>query len=124
MPRIVQLKSGELSEESIHKTVMHRIKLDPFLNRYIIHIPNEGKRSPVFGKRLKDLGLRKGVWDLQILLARQGYIGAWIELKSKQGRLTPEQIVFGNDMREQNYYTAVCKTIEEAIKVIDWYCIS
>lgn len=122
MPRLILLKSGEISEESIHKTIMHRIKLDPFLKRFIIHIPNEGKRSPRYGKLLQDLGMRRGVFDLFVMLGRHGYYGAWIELKSKKGKLSEEQLIFQNDMQEQNYFTAVCYTIEEALETINWYC--
>ncbi len=122
MPRLTLLKSGDISEECIQKTVMHRIKLHPLLSKVIIHIPNEGKRSPRYGKLLKDMGMRKGVFDLLITMGRHDYIGAWIELKSKHGKLTEEQMVFQNDMRAQNYFTAVCYSIEEAIQTIEWYC--
>lgn len=122
MPRLKLLKSGNLSEESIQKTVIHRIRIDPLLRKLIIHIPNEGKRSPRYGKLLKDMGLREGVFDLQVLMARRGFIGAWIELKSQDGKLTQAQKEFQKDMHEQNYFTAVCHSIEEAIQVIEWYC--
>ena len=33
----------------------------------IFHVPNGGKRNPREAKRLKDIGVLKGVFDLQIL---------------------------------------------------------
>lgn len=122
MPYLKLLKSGNISEDSIHKTVIHRVKLHPLLSKVIIHIPNEGKRTGRYGNHLKALGMREGVFDLQVLMARRGYIGAWIELKSKDGRLSQAQRAFQKDMQEQNYFTAVCYSIEEAIEVIEWYC--
>jgi hypothetical protein len=101
---------------------MHRIRLDPLLKRFIIHIPNEGKRSLRYGKSLKDMGMRAGVFDLFIIMARHGYHGAWIELKSRKGKLSEEQLIFQNDMRQQNYFTVVCYSVDEALETIQWYC--
>ena len=116
------LKSGEISEESIQKTVMQWVALDPVLRQCVIHIPNEGKRTSRYGKSLKDMGMRPGVADLFIAMPRKGYNGAWIELKSKNGVLSDTQMEFLDDMRNQNYFTNTCHSIEEAIATISWYC--
>ena len=117
------LKSGELSEESIQKTVIVWARSHPRLKSIVIHIPNEGKRSPIYGKKLRDMGMVAGVWDLLIATSRRGYIGAWIELKSKDGKLTPAQKEFGIEMGHQNYFLDVCHSIEAATKTISWYCL-
>ncbi|CEG60976.1 VRR-NUC domain-containing protein [Legionella micdadei] len=116
------LKSGDISEEHIHKTVIQWINLHPSIKNLIMHFPNEGKRTWYFGKLLKDLGLKRGVFDLFIAMPRHGFHGAWIELKSKNGKLSCHQRSFMNDMRQQNYYAAVCYSIDEAIEQIKWYC--
>lgn len=121
------LKSGELSEESIHVTVIQWIRKHPFFNRnkrfkLVMHFPNEGKRSLRYGNLMNDLGMRKGVSDLFIAMAFHGHHGAWIELKSKDGYVSQEQKEFLEDMKEQNYFTAICWSIDEAIDVIRWYC--
>lgn len=110
------------SELSIHKTVMDWVRLHPTIAPYIIHIPNEGKRSASYGKLLKDLGMRAGVSDLFIALPRHQYNGAWIELKSAKGKLSPLQRHFINDMTSQGYYTAVCYSVHDAIETIKFYC--
>jgi hypothetical protein len=71
---------------------------------------------------MKDLGMRKGVADLFIAMPHHGYCGAWIELKSESGRLSVEQKEFLEDMKSQNYFTAVCRSIESTIYMISWYC--
>jgi len=86
-----------------------------------MHFPNEGKRSARYGKLLKDMGMRPGVADLFITTARHGFIGAWIELKSINGKLSPVQKLFLEEMSQQNYFTATCWSIDEAIKTIAWY---
>jgi len=116
------LKSGAISETAIQKAVMQWVRVHPTLRELIIHIPNEGKRTGSYGKRLKDMGMRAGVADLFIAMPRHGYGGAWIELKSKDGSLTKEQKDFLNDMAIQCYFTAVCYSIEETLSIIDGYC--
>ena len=116
------LKSGDISERSLQKCVMKWVYLNPTLRNVVIHIPNEGKRTPHYGKSLKDIGMRAGVSDLFIAMIRHGYGGAWIELKSKQGTLSDYQKKFLRDMAEQNYFTKICRSIEETIEFIKWYC--
>jgi hypothetical protein len=116
------LKSGEISEATIQKTVIHWVRLQPKIKKLVIHIPNEGKRSVRYGRLLKDMGMVPGASDLFIAMPSHGFNGAWIELKSKNGVLTPEQADFLNDMSAQNYFTAVCRSIDETIKIIKWYC--
>ena len=116
------LKSGNIPETSIQKAVLQWVRLNPRLEKFIIHIPNEGKRTLRYGKSLKDMGMRAGVSDLFIAMSRHGYSGAWVELKSKQGILSDAQQQFKKDMEEQHYLTETCYSIEETIDFIVWYC--
>jgi len=122
VPRFKYLKSGELSEEAIHKAIMDWVRLKPTIKKLVMHFPNEGKRTPSFGRLMKEMGMRAGVSDLFISMARHGYHGAWIELKTKQGVVSPAQVEFLEDMRQQGYYTVICRSIEDGIKVIERYC--
>lgn len=122
MPRTKVLKSGIISEETIHKTVIEWVGLYPRLRKLVLHFPNEGRRTLSFGSLLKTMGMRAGVSDLFIAMGRHGFFGAWIELKSEKGILSAEQKEFLRDMGQQNYFTAVCWSIEEAMNVITWYC--
>lgn len=118
------LKSGNPSENSIHKTVIQFVNAHPILRKCVIHIPNEGKRTVMYGKHLKDMGMRPGVADLFIAMPRRGYNGAWIELKSKYGILSEHQANFLNDMSAQNFFTKVCSSVDSALEVIQWYCLT
>lgn len=121
MPAVKLLKSGALSEKTIHKTVMERVRADSYLRRFVLHFPNEGQREAHYGRLLQSYGMRRGVYDLFITMARHGFNGAWIELKTVEGRLSKEQKEFEEDMRQQNYFTAVTYGLDEALKMIDWY---
>jgi hypothetical protein len=118
------LKSGELSESAMQKTVMEWANVHPLLRGFVIHIPNEGKRTSRYGKSLKELGMRPGVADLFVVMARHGYHGAWLELKSKNGILSNAQKEFLEDMAQQNYFTKTCFSIEDSIETINWYCFN
>ena len=59
----------------------------------IYHVPNSffGTSFSVINW-LKKLGLRKGVWDLVIPIDNEVYPFACLEIKSKNGKLSKEQI--------------------------------
>lgn len=113
--------NGELSETSMHKMVIQWVRLNPHLSPYVIHIPNEGKRSLQTAATLKAMGMRSGVSDLFIALPKGGYHGAWIELKTRKGRISDAQEQFFADMQRAGYYTALCRGFDEAIATISHY---
>ncbi len=122
MPRFKLLKSGNIPESEIQKAVIKWVRLQPKIRNLVLHFPNEGKRSASYGRMLKEMGLRPGVSDLYVAMMRHGYGGAWIELKSQEGVLSVVQLEFLQDMKQQGYYTVVCRSIEDTIKVLEWYC--
>lgn len=109
------------SESQIQKAYMQWVRLHPKLCPYIIHIPNEGKRTKWYGNELKDLGLRPGASDIFIAIPSGQYHGAWIEFKSKKGKLTKNQIAFHNDMDVQNYATKTVCSFDEAVEFTKFY---
>jgi VRR-NUC domain-containing protein len=101
---------------------MEWVRLQSTIKRLILHFPNEGKRSPRYGKLMKDLGMRAGVSDLFIPMARHGFIGAWIEIKTSKGIVSVAQKDFLSDMEQLGHFTTICRSIEEGINTIKWYC--
>ena len=89
--------------------------------KLLYHIPNEGKRSGREGARMKSIGLRRGVSDLCLPIARGIYHGLYIELKSLDGKLTKEQNEFLAAVREQGYCGFACYGGVSAVKVIEQY---
>lgn len=88
----------------------------------IIHIPNEGKRSAVYGAKLRRLGLRKGFPDLFIPKARKGLHGLFIELKrDRHSHPTKEQLEWIMKLNAAGYCATVCYGAEAAIKEIENY---
>lgn len=101
---------------------MEWVRAHPKISPFVMHFPNEGKRSIQYGAYLKRLGMRPGVSDLFIAMANHGHHGAWLELKSANGKLSILQTVFLEDMATQDYATMVAYSIDEAIEFIQWYC--
>ena len=60
------------------------------------HIPNEGKRSPQTGAKLKRMGLSPGVPDICLPVARGGYSALYIELKRTKGAGSATTSVHGS----------------------------
>lgn len=89
--------------------------------KLMYHVPNEGKRSAAIGSRLKQAGLKPGVPDIVLPVARGGYIGLYIELKYGRNETTENQKVWLRDLRDQNHLTAVCYGWEQAKELIESY---
>lgn len=87
----------------------------------VVHIPNEGKRTPWRGAEEVRMGLARGFPDLFLPIARGKYHGLAIEMKAQNGRLSAEQRGWLTTLRENGYATAVCYGAEEAINIINKY---
>lgn len=84
-------------------------------------IPNGGKRGMITGARLKAEGVRAGVSDLFLAVARGVWHGAFCELKAEKGRLSESQESFMVDMAVLGYRTEVCYGADESIEFIKQY---
>lgn len=88
----------------------------------LYHIPNEGKRSHKTGARMKAEGLKTGVPDICLPVARGGHHGLYIELKRvKNSRVTQDQLDWIEALIAQGYVAAVCRGCDEAIELITRY---
>ena len=70
-------------------------------------IPNGGARNAVTGALLKAEGVKPGVPDLCLPVARGQYHGLYIEMKSSKGKPTEDQLKWLAALKAQGYATAV-----------------
>ena len=79
--------------------------------KLLYHVPNERQCSPRQGKLLKMMGVKEGVPDLCLPVARGGYHGLYVEMKSpeKSARASENQIWWVEALISQNYAACVCK---------------
>ena len=89
--------------------------------KLLYHVPNGGKRDAKTGRALKRQGVKAGVPDLCLPVARGGYHGLYIELKAGKNTTSPKQKEWINDLGQQGYYAAVCRGWEEAKETIENY---
>jgi len=83
------------------------------------HIPNGGKRNIATARRLKAEGVKSGVPDIHLPVARGAYHGLYIELKKQRGGNTTEnQDTWVAALNKQGYRAIVCKGWEDASREI------
>lgn len=88
---------------------------------YIYHNPNGGTRNKAEAAVLKRMGVKAGISDIHLPVARGRYIGLWIEMKYGDGDTTKPQSLWIEQMKIQGHYTRVCWSAEEACRVIEEY---
>lgn len=81
-------------------------------------IPNAAKRSPIEGARMVKQGLKKGVPDICLPVARRNFAGLYIELKVDKNKTTEHQDVWIQRLRKYGHRVEVCYGWEVAKDVI------
>lgn len=85
-------------------------------------IPNGGQRSPRTAGMLKAEGVKPGVPDIFLPVARCGYHGLYIELKRRKGgRVSVEQRKWLVALEREGYCCRVCHGWDEARTEIERY---
>lgn len=95
-------------------------------NRYpelelMFHVPNEGKRSVYTGAELKRAGLKSGVPDVMLPVARKGYHGLAMELKAGKNKPTERQKKWLMGLAKEGWLCYVCWGYEAAVTVLSDY---
>lgn len=80
----------------------------------LYHIPNGGKRDARTAANLKRQGVKAGVPDLHLPVARGGYHGLYIELKVGSNKPTKLQNEWLCNLNKQHYLAIVCYGWQEA----------
>ena len=84
--------------------------------------PNGGHRHPAVAAKLKAEGVKAGVPDLCIPVARGGFHGFFLELKrAKGGKLSDDQKAWITELLAQGYEVKVCAGFEAAKAAIEEY---
>ena len=72
-------------------------------------------RGAIAGARMKRRGVRKGILDTLVVWRD---ITLWIELKSADGRLTPDQRRFCLAVEQAGHRTRICRSLEAVYQVL------
>lgn len=88
---------------------------------WMYHIPNGGKRDIGTARKLKAEGVKAGVPDIHLPVARGKYIGLYIELKVGKNKATDNQKTWLEGLSNQGHKTCICYGWESASEVLIKY---
>jgi hypothetical protein len=81
-------------------------------------VPNGGQRHAAVAAKLKAEGVRAGVPDLCLPVARGDQHALYVEMKTEGGRTTPPQRAFIEALKQQQNAVVVCFSADQAIRAI------
>lgn len=88
------------------------------------HTPNGGARDKATAGKLKAQGVKAGVPDLQLAVARGGFFGLFIEFKAtppNDAAVSETQKTMLSRLQGEGYRAVVCRGINEAMAEISAY---
>lgn len=96
----------------------------PEVAALIYHVPNGGHRHIAVAAQLKKQGVRAGIPDLVLPMARGGYFGLYIEFKATPPNDVPvsgEQRARISALNDQGYLAIVCRGHFDAMEALRAY---
>lgn len=85
------------------------------------HIKNETTGGAAEVAADKAMGVKKGVPDLCLPVARGGFHGLYIEMKTPSGKASEAQRWWVTRLTEQGYRAVVCNGYDAAVAELCWY---
>lgn len=87
----------------------------------VFAIPNGGKRNAKEAYFMKRTGVKAGVPDLCVPVAKRGYHGLYIEMKYGKNKATEAQEKWIELLNNNGYFAKVCVGAKEALNLLKWY---
>ena len=119
------MKNFRLSDESGHQEAIiqwcqYRYGTYPELE-LLYHVPNGGRRDKAEAAALKRQGVKAGVPDLVLPVARGGFHGLYIELKAPGGSVQKSQKEYIAKLEQQGYLAQVRIGWQAAVELLSDY---
>lgn len=95
----------------------------PKVFELIYHVPNGGHRHKLVAAKLKQQGVKAGIPDLVLPMARGGYFGLYIEFKATidPAPVSASQTACIRRLNEQGYLAIVCRGHFDAMEQLRAY---
>lgn len=96
----------------------------PVVAELIYHVPNGGHRHKATAAKLKGQGVKAGIPDLVLPMARGGFFGLYIEFKAtppNDAVVSSSQQACIRRLNEQGYLAIVCRGHFDAMEQIRAY---
>lgn len=88
----------------------------------LMHASLEGVRLPIgLAKKMKAAGMRPGFPDIILDVARGGYHGFRLELKTQKGKVSKAQALVHQALKNEGYCVVVAYGFNEAVEAIKNY---
>lgn len=122
--------NATFDEHKPHSNEEHRLQVQcvtwfryqyPRLRMLLFSVPNGGYRLIKTATLMKQEGQLRGVSDLILLFPNSKYHALCIEMKTETGRQSIEQKNFQSAVEEAGYKYAVCRSLDDFMKVIKGY---
>lgn len=112
--KLQNMKKGETTEQIL--LFYWALRNEDFVPelKLMFHVPNEGKRKQSTGSIMKAAGMKSGVPDICLPVARKGYHALYIELKYGNGRTTETQNDMISELKAAGNAVHVCYGFEAA----------
>lgn len=81
-------------------------------------IPNGGQRNVLVAMKMKAEGVKAGIPDIFLPVAKQGFHGLFIEMKYGKNKTSENQKLWIENLKEQHYRVEVCYGSREAQNVL------
>jgi hypothetical protein len=120
------------SESQEQRALVKWLSYHPIVREHFLHITNEGKRSPVTGRHLLQLGLKPGASDLFIYYPTNKYHGLFLEVKRNK-KYTPSEMKtdswvaqekFLEEVKLLGYSGELCYGFEDGVAIVTRYLLT
>lgn len=120
MAKGIQTVKEDDIQKAIFQWAQYQYSKHPEL-KALYHVPNEGIRTYAQTAWLKSMGMKKGFPDICLPVPKKHYGALYIELKTKNGRVSDEQKEWIQLLKELGNMAVICRSYEEAISTIEVY---
>ena len=113
--------------ESAHQRAIFKWTQQPHIRqkwpdlKLLFHVKNETTEGARQVAVDRSSGVKRGVPDLCLPVARRGYHSLWVELKNETGRPSKEQKWWIEELGKQGCKASICHGWQEAVRLIEWY---
>lgn len=128
MPALKQSRAKPVDREGLEQAaLLAEVQLRyPAAFKLIYHVPNGGHRHKAVAAKLKGQGVKAGVPDLVLPMARGGHFGLYIEFKAQppfDAAVSPSQDAYLQALTDQGYLAIVCRGHIDALEAIRAYLL-
>ncbi|MBF8802235.1 VRR-NUC domain-containing protein [Pseudomonas asiatica] len=119
-PRPKRIDREGLEQAALLKEIQLRY---PEVYELIYHVPNGGHRVKAVAAKLKAQGVKAGIPDLVLPMARGGYFGLYIEFKATvdPAPVSSSQQACIRRLNDQGYLAVVCRGHFDAMECLRAY---